>query len=117
MIIRNNLFINFNSSAVEVVGTHFTNEYQSANTIITGNIFDMSCIGQKSASRTAVNISCNDTIISDNQSIYVRGELDTLVTGIRLSEPAMNAVVHDNLIRNCGTGLITTRGEWRELAM
>ena len=112
VIIRNNLFINFNSSAVEVVGTHFTNEYQSANTIITGNIFDMTCIGQKPASRTAVNVSCNDTVISDNQ-IYVRGEFDSLVTGIRLSEPALNAIIHDNLIRNCGTGIITSPGESR----
>jgi hypothetical protein len=112
VIIRNNLFINFNSSAVEVSGTYFTNEYQSANTIITGNIFDMTCIGQKSAIRTAISISCNDTIINDNQ-IYVRGEPDQLVTGIRINEPALNAIVHDNLIRNCGVGIITSRGESR----
>jgi len=112
VIVRNNLFINYNSSGVEVTGTHFTNEYQSANTIITGNIFDMTCIGQKPVSRNAITISCNDTIISGNQ-IYVRGETDPLVTGIRLNEPAMNAIVHDNLIRNCGTGMVTVRGESR----
>jgi hypothetical protein len=112
VIVRNNLFINYNSSGVEVTGTYFTNEYQSANTIITGNIFDMTCIGQKSLTRTAITISCNDTIISSNQ-IYVRGETDPLVTGIRLNEPAMNAIVHDNLIRNCNTGIITSRGESR----
>jgi hypothetical protein len=110
VIIRNNLFINFNSSAVEVLGTNFTNEYQSANTIITGNILDMTCIGQKPISRTAINVSCNDTVISDNQ-IYVRGEPDPLVTGIRLNEPALNALVHDNLVRNCGTGIMTSRGD------
>jgi len=112
VIVRNNLFINYNSSGVEVTGTHFTNEYQSANTIITGNIFDMTCIGQKPKTRTAITTSCNDTIISGNQ-IYIRGEADPLVTGIRLNEPAMNATVHDNLIRNCGTGMVTMRGESR----
>jgi hypothetical protein len=112
VIIRNNLFINFNSNAIEVVGTNINFEYLSANTTITGNIFDMTCIGQKAAARTAIAISCNDTIISDNQ-IYVRGIADPLVTAIRLREPAMNLNVHDNLFRNCGTGLITETGEAR----
>lgn len=112
VIVRNNLFINYNSSGVEVTGTHFTNEYQSANTIITGNIFDMTCIGQESRARSAINISCNDTIISNNQ-IYVRGKTDTLVTGIKITEPAMNAIVHDNLVRNCGSGILSSPGESR----
>jgi hypothetical protein len=111
-IFRNNLFINFNSSAIEVVGTNINFEYLSANTTITGNIFDMTCIGQKSAARTAITVSCNDTIISDNQ-IYVRGKADPLVTALRLREPALNVNVHDNLLRNCGSGIITERGEAR----
>lgn len=111
-IFRNNLFINFNSNAIEVVGTNINFEYLSANTTITGNIFDMTCIGQKPAARTAIAISCNDTIISDNQ-IYVRGKSDPLVTAIRLNEPALNLNVHDNLIRNCGSGLVTGIGEAR----
>ena len=43
-------------------------------------------------------------MVSDNQ-IYVRDQVDLMVTGIRLLEPVMNVTVHDNLIRNCGTGI------------
>ena len=108
VIIRNNLFINFDSSAVEVVSNSPSNEYNSDNTTITGNIFDMTCIGQKPLSRTAITVGCNDTIVSDNQ-IYVRGPADPLVTAIRLKETALNVNVHDNLVRNCGVGIISEK--------
>ena len=109
VIIRNNLFINFDSSAIEALGNTDATHYASADTTITGNIFDMTCIGQKQLSRTAILVSANDTIVSDNQ-IYVRGSADPLVTAIHLCEPALNMNVHDNLIRNCGVGIITERG-------
>ena len=112
VIIRNNLFINFGSSAVETSGATDPLHYPSGNTTIAGNIFDMTCVGQKSAARTAINASANDTLISDNQ-IYVRGPVDPAVTGIRLREPALNVNVDGNLIHNCGLGLATARGESR----
>ncbi|MES2695520.1 MAG: right-handed parallel beta-helix repeat-containing protein [Verrucomicrobiota bacterium] len=110
VIIRNNVFVNFGSSAVEVWGRTHVGHFSSSNTIIVGNSFDMTCVGQKSVARTAILISANDTTISDNQ-IYVRGPLDPLVTGIRLCEPALNLVIHDNLIRSCGVGVVSERGE------
>lgn len=106
VIVRNNLFINFNSSGVEAGGFSYGSEYPAANTTITGNIFDMTAIGQKPAARTAITVLADDTIVSDNQ-IYVRNTNDATVTGIRLREPAMNALVHDNLIRNCGAGIVS----------
>ena len=109
VIIRNNLFINFNSSAVEASGETYGPLFPSSNTTIIGNIFDMTCVGQKSISRTAINVSARDTIVSDNQ-IYVRGNVDPMVTAIQLCEPALNVNVHDNLIRNCGIGIITEKG-------
>ena len=112
LIVRNNLFINFNSAAIESVGSGGTNGYASENTTIVGNIFDMTCIGQKSQRRAAIMVSSNDTIVSDNQ-VYVRGASDPLVTGIRLQEPALNVNVHDNLIRNCGVGIIAEKGTAR----
>ena len=112
VIIRNNLFINFGSSAVEASGATDPRHYPSGNTTIAGNIFDMTCVGRKSAARTAINASANDTLVSDNQ-VYVRGPADPAVTGIRLREPARNVNVHDNLIHNCGLGLTTARGESR----
>ena len=110
VIIRNNLFINFGSSAVEVGGFSFANEYPAANTTITGNIFDMTPVGQKAVTRTAITVSADDTVVSDNQ-IYVRGTNDATVTGIRLREPAANALVHDNLVRNCGAGIVSGAGQ------
>ena len=61
MIIRNNLFVNFGSSAVEASGATDPAHYASGNTTIAGNIFDMTCVGQKAVSRTAINVSANDT--------------------------------------------------------
>ena len=110
VIIRNNLFINFGSSGVEVGGFSYANEYPAANTTVTGNIFDMTAVGQKSVPRTAITVSADDTIVSDNQ-IYVRGTNDALVTGIRLREPALNALVHDNLVRNCGAGIVSVAAQ------
>ena len=110
VIIRNNLFINFNSSGVEAGGSGYASEYPAANTTITGNIFDMTAVGQKPVTRTAITVMSDDTIVSDNQ-IYVRGTADATVAGIRLREPAMNATVHDNLVRNCGTGIASTASQ------
>jgi hypothetical protein len=47
VIIRNNLFVNFGSSAVETSGATDPRHYASGNTTITGNIFDMTCVGPK----------------------------------------------------------------------
>jgi hypothetical protein len=110
VIIRNNLFINFNSSAVEASGATEHRHYASGNTLITGNIFDMTCVSTKPVSRTAINISANDTIVSGNQ-IYVRGLADPLLTGLRLREPALNVNVYGNLLRNCGTGILAERAQ------
>jgi hypothetical protein len=112
VIIRNNLFVNFNSSAVEASGATDYRHYASGNTIISGNIFDMTCVGAKPASRTAIAVSANDTTVSDNQ-VYVRGAADPLLTGIKLQEPALNVNVHDNLVRNGGRGIVTERAQAR----
>jgi hypothetical protein len=112
VIIRNNLFVNFGSSAVEASGATDSLHFPSANTVVAGNIFDMTCVEPKSARRTAIDVSADDATVSDNQ-IYVRGACDPAVTAIRLREPALNVQVHDNLIRNCGGGLRADRGEGR----
>ena len=101
--IRSNLFVNFGSSAVEVSGMADNRHIPSGNATVEGNIFDMTHVGENPAARTAIQISADDVLVHDNQ-VYVRGEPDPLVTAIRLNEPAVNLMVHDNLIRNCGTG-------------
>lgn len=113
VVIANNLFVNFGSSAVEVSGLGDDRHLPSANTIITGNIFDMTEVGPKSNPRACVHVQgAADTIISNNQ-MYVRGACDPQVTAICLREPAINVLVHDNLIRNCGTGLMAASGQSR----
>ena len=108
VLIANNLFINFGSSAVEASGRSDPTHYASARTTITGNIFDMTEVGAASRPRTAVDVSAPGAIISNNQ-IYVRGACDPHVTAIRLLEPALDVTIHGNLIRNCGTGIVTGR--------
>lgn len=112
VIITNNRFINFGSSAVNVVGHSDPTHYPSAYSTITGNIFDMTEVGGTSKLRFAINVSAPGAIVSDNQ-IYVRGECDPNVTALKLSEPARDITVHDNLIRNCGTGIRCERATSR----
>ena len=112
VIIANNLFVNFGSSAVEASGGSDPTHYASANTTITGNIFDMTEVGEKSTRRVAIQVSASHAIVSNNQ-IYVRGSCDPKVTAVMLMEPAVNVSFHDNLIRNCGHGLVARRATSR----
>jgi len=106
IVIRNNLFVNFNTSAVWVLGAGSAGNLPASNAIVTGNIFDMTNIGEKSRARTAIHVAAPDMLVNDNQ-IYVRGAPNRDVTAIRITEPALNAIIHDNLIRNCGEGIVT----------
>jgi hypothetical protein len=113
VVIANNLFVNFGSSAVEVSGIGDSTHLPSANTTVSGNIFDMTEVSPQSRARTCVHVlGAADTIISNNQ-MYVRGACDPKVTAICLSEPALNVLAHDNLIRNCGIGLAAVTGQSR----
>jgi hypothetical protein len=108
VLVQNNIFVNFNSSGVEMLSQTGKDHFPTANTAVLGNSFDLTAVGQKPIARTAVKISASDSIVADNQ-IFVRGKADGLATGIQLNEPAMNVVVHDNIVRNCGTGFIAGR--------
>ena len=108
VIVRNNLFVNFNSSAVHMSGDTGERDLPASTALVVGNIFDMTAIGEEPRERTAVYVTASDVTVSDNQ-IYVRGEYDPLLTGIRLRDDALNIDVHDNLLRNCGTGISTGR--------
>ncbi len=112
VLVRDNLFVNFGSSAVNISGKSDLTHYPSANATISGNLFDMTEIGEKSSPRIAVDVSASDVIVADNQ-IYVRGDCDPQVTAIQVQEPAVNINVHDNLIRNCGAGILTGRASSR----
>lgn len=108
VIINNNIFVNLNASAIEVSGLGNARNLPAGNILITGNAIDLSCVSGESRSRFGISASTNDTTISDNQ-IYTRQGIDPKVTGILLAEPAHHLLVHDNTIRNCGTGLEAKR--------
>ncbi len=112
VIISNNIFVNFNTSAIEATGFGDYRNLPAGNTIITGNAIDLTCVRDESAGRFGIRVSADDATVSDNQ-IYVRGDVDPKVHGIVLAEPARNLVVHDNLIRGCAVGLLAMKTEGR----
>ena len=108
VIIRNNLFVNFASSGIEITGIADNRHLPAGIALVTGNILDLTNIGDPRLVRSGMNVTASNVIVADNQ-IYVRGECDRDVVGIQIREPAVNVVVHDNLIRNCGRGIATER--------
>jgi len=111
--IANNLFVNYNGTAITVSG-HCARQIDRAslparNAVIQGNIIDLTYHGEKPKPRWGIQVSASDVIVADNQ-IYVRGDNSAPAHGIKISEPARNITVHDNLIRNCRHGIQTTRG-------
>lgn len=110
VVIANNLFINFNGSAINASSYHWGSAFPSNTVTITGNIIDLTCVGENPISRTGITVSVSNAIVADNQ-VYVRGRRDPLVTGIVVAEPAINVIVHGNLVRNCQQGIVTIRVE------
>jgi hypothetical protein len=108
VVIANNLFINYNGPAINASSYTVRSSFPSNTVTITGNIIDMTYSGDKPAARTGITVSASNTIVADNQ-VYVRGSCDPRVTGIVVAEPALDVIVHDNLIRNCQQGLVTRR--------
>ena len=106
IIVRNNLFVNYNSSAIEIVAGGDDRHLPAGISTITGNIMDMTAVGEPSLNRTAIHVGASAAIVGDNQ-IYTRGPCDTNVTALRLTEPAVDLIAHGNLVRNCGTGIAT----------
>ena len=108
VIVRNNLFVNFNGSAVSISGATGPRDLPAASALVAGNIFDMTAVDEEPKPRVAVDVTACDVTVSDNQ-VYVRGACDPLLTGIQLRDDALNLIVHDNLLRNCGAGVSGTR--------
>ncbi len=108
VVISDNLFINYNGSAINASSYTVPTSYPSKNITISNNLIDMTFPYEKPRPCTAITVTAPGTIVHDNH-IYVRGQTDPRVTGIVIGEQALNAQVHDNLIENCGRGIVTTR--------
>jgi hypothetical protein len=108
VVISDNLFINYNGPAINASSYTVRTSYPSKNITISNNIIDMTYQGEKPKPCTAITVTAPGTIVHDNH-VYVRGQTDPRVTGIEIGEQALNAQVHDNLIENCGRGIVTSR--------
>lgn len=108
VVIANNLFINFNGNAITASSQTVRTSFPSSTVTITGNLIDMTYAGERPAARTGITVSTANTIVANNQ-VYVRGKVDPRVTGLVIAEPALNLLVHDNLVRNCQQGIVTRR--------
>ena len=106
--IANNLFVNFNGTAIRAADSQMHKGYPARNIIITGNIVDLTHNGEKPRRRTGIEVYSSDVTVANNQ-IYVRGSVDQRVSGIWIKDPAVNITVHDNLVRNCAYGIRTSR--------
>jgi len=112
VVIAGNLFINYNGTAIHASSYTVPTSFPSQNITIRDNIIDLTYQGENPAARTGIRISASNVIAAGNQ-VYVRGAADPLVTGIAVSEPALNVRVSDNLVRHCNRGLVTGRASGR----
>ena len=108
VLITNNIFVNYNSSAIDINGMTGPYDLPAGICTVSGNMMDFTDITGKPASRTAIEISAPSVTVNDNQ-IYTRGAADPLVSAFKLHEPAVNLNLHDNQVRNAGTGLMAYR--------
>lgn len=108
VIIRNNLFVNFSSgTALSLDRCSSRDGYLPRHVTITGNIIDLTHEANRQANpRHGIRIQTSGVTVSDNQ-IYVRGEVDPAVTGIFVGGHVFDLTIHDNLIKNCGVGIMT----------
>ncbi|MBI2297430.1 MAG: hypothetical protein HYU66_00515 [Armatimonadetes bacterium] len=130
VVISGNLFVNYNGPAITVSSQTVRpalpwykpdapvdwGSYPSRSVLVSGNLIDLTYSGDGAASRVGISVDASEVTVADNQ-VYVRGQPDPRVTGIRLREPALHLTVHDNLVRNCGTGLLTERAASRVTQM
>lgn len=106
VVVKGNVFVNFNSPAIEVVGENQSVDTPPENVIIAQNSIDLTAIGSESRERYGIRCTSNFVTISDNH-IYVRGERDKNVKGIIISDDAARLNIHDNTICGCDIGIIT----------
>ena len=108
VIIKGNVFVNYNAPAIFAEGAVTGNNTPSENIIITGNSIDLTAVGTESRERFGIKITTNYVTASDNH-IYVRGEVDEKVKGIVISDDATRLSIHDNTIAGCGVGIESER--------
>lgn len=104
-IIKNNIFINFNSNAINLVGTTQQNDLTCEHTIVSGNHIDLTAVDSPSRPRYGISAASDYATVTDNH-VYVRGcDPDENVTGIVTYEGAANVDLRGNMISACRVGI------------
>ena len=104
VVIKGNVFVNFNSPAIDVHGEGQSVDTPPENIIITANSIDLTAIGETSVPRYGISITSNYVTASDNH-IFVRKERDENAVGIILSDDVTRINVHDNTVTGLGVGI------------
>ncbi len=104
VVIKGNVFVNFNSPAIFVRGEGQSVDTPPENVIISGNSIDLTAIDEIGVERYGVKITSNFVTVSDNH-IYVRGDQDKNAIGIIVSDDVTRLSVHDNTIAGCAVGI------------
>jgi len=104
VVIKGNVFVNFNSPAIDVHGEGQSVDTPPENIIITANSIDLTAIGEPGVARYGIRITSNYVTASDNQ-IFVRTERDEKADGIIISDDVTRVNVHDNTITGLGIGI------------
>ena len=108
IIVSNNSFINFNSPAIAVIGEGQSCDTPPENVIIKGNSIDLTAVGEESRERYGIKITSSFVTAADNH-IFVRGDMDGQVTGIKLSDDTVRIVLHDNTIAGCKAAITSEK--------
>ncbi len=106
--ISNNIFVNFNSSAIAVFGEGLSGDTPPENVIISGNSIDLTAVGEESRERYGIKITSSFATVADNH-IFVRGDMDGRVSGIMLSDDVVRLSVHDNTIAGCKAAIVSEK--------
>jgi hypothetical protein len=105
VIIKNNTFVNFNSSGINLFGTSQYSDLPPEHIIVTGNSMDMTAIYGESKKRYGIRAEASYVTVADNQ-IYTRGcDPDENLTCIETSNLSVNTNIHDNTLTAAGVGI------------
>ena len=104
VVIKNNIFVNYNGTAIGLYSRRSTNSLPAGYITVSGNIIDLSNNKGPGIKRSGIEIGASDAIVSDNQ-IYDRRDDKLKPTGILILDPARNIQLHNNTVKNCGKGI------------
>ena len=105
VIIKNNIFVNFNSNAIHIVPHTQHSDLPPEHVLVTGNSIDLTAVGSPSEKRYGIRVGCDFATVSDNQ-IFTRGPVaDGNVSCIELVENSVNSVIHSNTCSYGGVGI------------